>query len=136
MAAISREIVIDVPIERFFDLVIDYPRYPEFVPGIHGCRVKAAGAGGNGGDVIKVKLKTALHNRSPGISGGNGGDGGGANAGGSGGELRDVQLSFVDSDGSISLTGGDGGVSGSFDNGGSTGRPGLVSCGPRLTSCG
>jgi ribosome-associated toxin RatA of RatAB toxin-antitoxin module len=46
MAAISREIVIDVPIERFFDLVIDYPRYPEFVPGIHGCRVKAAGAGG------------------------------------------------------------------------------------------
>ncbi len=46
MAAISREIVIDVPVERFFDLVIDYPRYPEFVPGIHGCRVKAAGAGG------------------------------------------------------------------------------------------
>ncbi|HSD22356.1 MAG TPA: SRPBCC family protein [Anaeromyxobacter sp.] len=46
MAAISREIVIDVPIERFFDLVIDYPSYPEFVPGIHGCRVKAAGVGG------------------------------------------------------------------------------------------
>lgn len=46
MAAISREIVIDVPIERFYDLVVDYPRYPEFVPGIHGCRVKAAtGAG-------------------------------------------------------------------------------------------
>jgi coenzyme Q-binding protein COQ10 len=46
MAAISREIVIDVPIERFFDLVIDYPSYPEFVPGIRGCRVKAAGVGG------------------------------------------------------------------------------------------
>jgi len=46
MAAISREIVIDVPIERFFDLVVDYPRYPEFVPGIHGCRVKSAGPAG------------------------------------------------------------------------------------------
>lgn len=46
MAAISREIVIDVPIERFYDLVVDYPRYPEFVPGIHGCRVKATAPGG------------------------------------------------------------------------------------------
>jgi coenzyme Q-binding protein COQ10 len=46
MAAITREIVIDVPIERFYDLVVDYPRYPEFVPGIHACRVKATAAAG------------------------------------------------------------------------------------------
>ncbi|WP_242340745.1 MULTISPECIES: type II toxin-antitoxin system RatA family toxin [Anaeromyxobacter] len=43
MAAISREVVIDAPVERFFDLVVDYGRYPEFVPGIHACRVKGGG---------------------------------------------------------------------------------------------
>ncbi len=40
------------------------------------------GAGGDGGSVTKVKIKTALHERSPDFDGGNGGDGGGANAGG------------------------------------------------------
>ena len=39
---------IDVPVERFFDLVVDYARYPEFVPGIKACRVKAAGGRGQG----------------------------------------------------------------------------------------
>jgi ribosome-associated toxin RatA of RatAB toxin-antitoxin module len=46
MAAVSREIVVDVALERFFDLVTDYARYPEFVPGIRACRVKGTGAGG------------------------------------------------------------------------------------------
>jgi ribosome-associated toxin RatA of RatAB toxin-antitoxin module len=46
MAAVSREVVIATPVERFFDLVIDYSRYPEFVPGIHACRVKGTGVGG------------------------------------------------------------------------------------------
>lgn len=46
MAAVSREVVIAAPVERFFDLVVDYPSYPEFVPGIHGCRVRGAGPAG------------------------------------------------------------------------------------------
>jgi ribosome-associated toxin RatA of RatAB toxin-antitoxin module len=43
MAAVSREVLIDAPREVFFDLVADYARYPEFVPGIKACRVKDAG---------------------------------------------------------------------------------------------
>ncbi len=40
MAQVRKEIVIDVPVERFYDLVVDYERYPEFVPGIRACRVR------------------------------------------------------------------------------------------------
>jgi ribosome-associated toxin RatA of RatAB toxin-antitoxin module len=43
MAAVTREVVIDVPIEEFFAVVIDYPSYPEFVPGIRACKVKKDG---------------------------------------------------------------------------------------------
>jgi coenzyme Q-binding protein COQ10 len=39
MAAITKEITIDVAIERFFDLLVDYQRYPEFVPNLIQCRV-------------------------------------------------------------------------------------------------
>jgi coenzyme Q-binding protein COQ10 len=41
MAAITKEIVVGVPVERFYDVVVDYERYPEFVPGIRACRVRA-----------------------------------------------------------------------------------------------
>ncbi len=43
MSVVTQEIVIDVPIERFYDLVVDYERYPEFVPGVAGIRVKPGG---------------------------------------------------------------------------------------------
>jgi len=39
MAKVTKQVVIDSPLERFYELVVDYERYPEFVPGIHGCRV-------------------------------------------------------------------------------------------------
>ncbi len=41
--AVSKEVVIDVPPDRFFQLLLDYERYPEFVPNLKACRVKAAG---------------------------------------------------------------------------------------------
>ena len=44
MAAVTREIVIDRAPERVFDVIVDYRRYPEFVPGIKGCRVLGTGA--------------------------------------------------------------------------------------------
>jgi ribosome-associated toxin RatA of RatAB toxin-antitoxin module len=44
MAAVSKEILVDTPVERFFDLVVDYERYPEFVPSIRACRVLAGDA--------------------------------------------------------------------------------------------
>ncbi len=39
MAKVTKEVVVETPLERFYDLVVDYERYPEFVPGIHGCRI-------------------------------------------------------------------------------------------------
>lgn len=39
MAKVTKQVVVDAPLERFYDLVVDYERYPEFVPGIHGCRI-------------------------------------------------------------------------------------------------
>lgn len=40
MATVKREVIIDAPLEKFFDLVVGYERYPEFVPGIRSCRVR------------------------------------------------------------------------------------------------
>ncbi len=42
MASVTREVLIDVPVETFFDLVVDYERYPEFVPGVKACKVRHA----------------------------------------------------------------------------------------------
>ncbi len=39
MAVVSKEVVIEAPADRLFDVIVDYARYPEFVPGIKGCRV-------------------------------------------------------------------------------------------------
>jgi coenzyme Q-binding protein COQ10 len=36
---VSQEVIVDAPIERLYDVIVDYARYPEFVPGIRGCRV-------------------------------------------------------------------------------------------------
>jgi coenzyme Q-binding protein COQ10 len=45
MAAVTKQVLIETPVERFYDLVVDYERYPEFVPGIKTCRVRNGGAG-------------------------------------------------------------------------------------------
>jgi ribosome-associated toxin RatA of RatAB toxin-antitoxin module len=39
MAKVTKEVAIEAPLEAFYDLVVDYERYPEFVPGIQGCRI-------------------------------------------------------------------------------------------------
>jgi ribosome-associated toxin RatA of RatAB toxin-antitoxin module len=41
---VSREVVVAVPPERFFELLLDFGRYPEFVPGVKACRPRPAGA--------------------------------------------------------------------------------------------
>ena len=43
MAVVTREVLVEVPVERFYDIVVDYERYPEFVPGIRRCRVRDGG---------------------------------------------------------------------------------------------
>jgi ribosome-associated toxin RatA of RatAB toxin-antitoxin module len=45
MAATSLEVRIAAPIARVWDVIVDYARYPEFVPGVVACRVVAEAAG-------------------------------------------------------------------------------------------
>ncbi|HVO21398.1 MAG TPA: SRPBCC family protein [Anaeromyxobacter sp.] len=43
MAIVTREVVVEAGIEALFDVLVDYPRYPEFVPGIKACAVREVG---------------------------------------------------------------------------------------------
>jgi ribosome-associated toxin RatA of RatAB toxin-antitoxin module len=43
MAAVAQEVVIGVAPEALFDVIVDYARYPEFVPGIKACQVRTVG---------------------------------------------------------------------------------------------
>ncbi len=43
MSVVTKDVLVEAPIERFYDIVVDYERYPEFVPGIRACRVKRTG---------------------------------------------------------------------------------------------
>lgn len=52
MAEVAKEVVIDVPVERFFDVVVDYAAYPEFVPGIKACRPRP----GEGETLVEYEL--------------------------------------------------------------------------------
>ncbi len=60
--SVTREVVIAVPPERLFDVIVDYDRYPEFVPAMKRCRVKARGP--DGVDVeyeLDLGIKTARY---------------------------------------------------------------------------
>ncbi len=45
MSVVTKQVVIETPVDRFYEIVVDYERYPEFVPGIRACRVRSAGKG-------------------------------------------------------------------------------------------
>jgi coenzyme Q-binding protein COQ10 len=42
MAVVTKQVLIEAPVERLYDIIVDYERYPEFVPGIRRCRVRSA----------------------------------------------------------------------------------------------
>jgi ribosome-associated toxin RatA of RatAB toxin-antitoxin module len=42
MALVSREVLVEVPPERFYAVVRDFARYPEFVPTVKSCRERCA----------------------------------------------------------------------------------------------
>ena len=44
MAIVTRDVLVDTPLERFYDLVVAYERYPEFVPGMRSVKVRKLGA--------------------------------------------------------------------------------------------
>src|SRR2546429_9927543 len=52
MASARRSIDVDVPPERFFEVVRDYARYPEFLP-----EVKAVSVGPRSGDSVEVTYR-------------------------------------------------------------------------------
>jgi ribosome-associated toxin RatA of RatAB toxin-antitoxin module len=37
VALVSQEVLVEATIDQFFDIIVDYARYPEFVPGIKDC---------------------------------------------------------------------------------------------------
>ena len=41
MAVVAQELVIHVGPDALFDVIVDYARYPEFVPGIKACQVRS-----------------------------------------------------------------------------------------------
>lgn len=47
MGGVSREVWIAAPIDRVFDVIVDYGRYAEFVPGVRSCRAIGATADGH-----------------------------------------------------------------------------------------
>jgi coenzyme Q-binding protein COQ10 len=49
MASATRSIVIDVPPERVFDVIVDYDRYPEFLPEVKS--IRTSGRQGNQVDI-------------------------------------------------------------------------------------
>ncbi|HEX9291699.1 MAG TPA: SRPBCC family protein [Anaeromyxobacteraceae bacterium] len=58
MAAITRDVLIAVPPERLFDVIADYARYPEFVPGVKACRPRRSGTAVDVEYELDVGLKT------------------------------------------------------------------------------
>ncbi len=60
MAAVKEQIVIDVPIDRFYEVVTDYEAYPEFVPGIKACRVKQGEAKAGATRLVEYELDLGI----------------------------------------------------------------------------
>jgi ribosome-associated toxin RatA of RatAB toxin-antitoxin module len=61
MAQVSSEVVVGVPVERFFEVVRDYDRYPEFVPTVKGCRARRGPAGVEVDYELDLGLKTIAY---------------------------------------------------------------------------
>jgi coenzyme Q-binding protein COQ10 len=43
VAVVTQEVLVQAGVERFFEVLVDYTRYPEFVPGIKACKVLEVG---------------------------------------------------------------------------------------------
>ena len=56
MAVVTKQVLIEAPLERFYDIVVDYERYPEFVPGIRRCRVRD----GKGEKLVEYELDLGI----------------------------------------------------------------------------
>jgi ribosome-associated toxin RatA of RatAB toxin-antitoxin module len=57
-SSVSREILIAVPPEELFDVIVDYERYPEFVPAVKTCRPRREGGAVDVYYEVDLGLKT------------------------------------------------------------------------------
>ncbi len=56
MSVVTKQVLIEAPVEKFYDILVDYERYPEFVPGIKRCRVRA----GKGEKEVEYELDLGI----------------------------------------------------------------------------
>src|SRR5512133_467198 len=56
MAVVTKQMLVDAPVERFYEIVVGYEKYTEFVPGIRRCRVKDA----NGEKQVEYELDLGI----------------------------------------------------------------------------
>ena len=56
MSVVTKQVLIEAPVERFYEIVVDYERYPEFVPGIRACRVRT----GKGDKEVEYELDLGI----------------------------------------------------------------------------
>jgi ribosome-associated toxin RatA of RatAB toxin-antitoxin module len=61
MAAVSSEVLVAVPRERFFAIVCDYDRYPEFVPSVKSCRARRGPGGVEADYLLDLGIKTIAY---------------------------------------------------------------------------
>jgi coenzyme Q-binding protein COQ10 len=61
MAQVSSEVVVAVPVERFFAVVRDYDRYPEFVPTVKACRARRGPGGLEVDYVLDLGIKSIAY---------------------------------------------------------------------------
>jgi coenzyme Q-binding protein COQ10 len=52
MSVVTKQVLIEAPVEHVYGIIVDYERYPEFVPGIRSCRVRA----GKGAKEVEYEL--------------------------------------------------------------------------------
>jgi ribosome-associated toxin RatA of RatAB toxin-antitoxin module len=56
MSVVTKQVLIEAPVERVYGIIVDYERYPEFVPGIRSCRVRA----GKGAKEVEYELDLGI----------------------------------------------------------------------------
>jgi coenzyme Q-binding protein COQ10 len=56
MSVVTKQVVIEAPIERVYEIIVDYESYPKFVPGMRACRLR----GGKGDKEVEYELDLGI----------------------------------------------------------------------------
>jgi len=61
MAVVSRDVLVEVPVQEFYDVVRDYDRYPEFVPTVKKCKARRGPTGVEVDYVLDLGIKSIAY---------------------------------------------------------------------------